>query len=385
MLAGKRALALGTLAAAATFPSVSHAWTKSYILEWFEPAFYYGGGESGSGIVPGTDCPTGVNKAMVWRDHLARFGLRDKARIDEITSAEYPREMFKTHWPFRGPNKDNVYENPTIVPDPGLVEVTGKLAEGIDLDGDPTTGFTGVDGEPGVENNYYKVSGCIKNFRGPPRTAFRFTINNEYMRNGAFQTVIVMSGDKDPMNDDDVTIGVYSTNDRMVKDTAGNITADYTYRVDPNPAYQTVFKAAIKDGVVKTPDSFFFRTHDNSVDAKYNQLKLYKARVKWVMNADGSMTGVVGGYRDFFETYIEKAHRPSYAGTNEDTGNFNMIGWYNSLRRNADGLPDPKTGKNRGISTVYRMSMAPAFVVTPDADKRVEVAEVFEAPPAPSE
>jgi hypothetical protein len=377
MLAGKRTLAFGVLAAIAV-PTAGYSWTKSYIVDWLEPAFYYGGGESGSGIAPGTDCPNGVNKPMVWKQELARNGVRDQGRINEITGPEYPREMFKTHWPFRGPNKDNVYENPTLLPDPGMIEVTGKLAEGIDLDGNPNTGFTSLDGRLGVDNNYYRVSGCIKNFRGPPRTAFRFSINNEYMRNGAFQTVVVLSGNKDPMNDDDVTIGIYSTNDRMVKDTGAGIIADYTYRVDPNPNYQSVFKARIKDGLVETPESFFLRTHDNSVDQRYNQLNLYKARVRWQMNADGSMSGIVGGYRDFFETYIEKAWRPSYAGTNEDTGNYNMIAWYHALRRNADGLPDPKTGKNRGISTVYRFSMTPAFVVTPDAERRVEVAQVFE-------
>ena len=80
--------------------------------------------------------------------------------------------------------------------------------------------FTGIDGAMGVDNNFYRVTGCIKNFRAKPRSSFRFSIINESMRNGSFQTVVVMSGEGDPMNDNDVTVGMYATKDRMVKDTS---------------------------------------------------------------------------------------------------------------------------------------------------------------------
>lgn len=36
--------------------------------------------------------------------------------------------------------------------------------------------------------------------------------------------------------------------------------------------------------------------------------------------------------------------------------------WY-SLQREADGMRDPETGKNTGVSSVYRISAVAAFIV----------------------
>jgi len=372
-------------AAAALLPATSAlAWTKSYIVEWVEPALYYGAPEGGGAKTPGTDCPTGSNPRMDWVKELAAYGLRDTARLEEINSAEYPRNLFKTHFGFRGPNKDNVYENPTVVPDAGLVEVTGKLAEGFDLDGNPNTGFTGLDGTPGVDNAFYKTSGCILRFRGPQRRGAGIMFNNEAMQNGKWQTVVVMSGNgADPMNDADVTIGMYATSDKMVKDAGGKIAADYTFRIDPDPKFQSVFKAKITGGVVEQQKPFFFRTHDATMAEHYNTLSLYQTRLKWQVNADGSVGGLVGGYRDWYDTYMETAAGNQQYGnsidasTREDLGHMNLSAWYYALRRNADGLPHPKTGKMRGISTVYRFSMTPAYVVSPNTNEAVRVARVY--------
>jgi len=38
---------------------------------------------------------------------------------------------------------------------------------------------------------------------------------------------------------------------------------------------------------------------------------------------------------------------------------------YYALKRNADGYPDPKTGRNTAISSAYRFTARPAFVVDP--------------------
>ena len=40
-------------------PSRSAKWTKTYVVEWNEPAMYYG---AKTGVIdPGTDCPNGTN------------------------------------------------------------------------------------------------------------------------------------------------------------------------------------------------------------------------------------------------------------------------------------------------------------------------------------
>src|SRR4029079_17913433 len=45
--------------------------------------------------------------------------------------------------------------------------------------------------------------------------------------------------------------------------------------------------------------------------------------------------------------------------------NEDAVGLYDALKRNADGMPDPKTGRNTGISMAYRIKAVPAHVVDP--------------------
>jgi len=59
-------------------------------------------------------------------------------------------------------------------------------------------------------------------------------------------------------------------------------------------------------------------------------------------------------------------------------GQFSLPAWWYSLRRHADGLPDPETGAMRGISTAYFIDAVPAHVVSPDAGSVVAEAQIFE-------
>jgi hypothetical protein len=88
--------------------------------------------------------------------------------------------------------------------------------------------------------------------------------------------------------------------------------------------------------------------------------------MRLVMARDGSMTGLLGGYRDFRDVYAKDTFNiPSGGQSRETTYYQNQIGYYYALRRNADGLPDPKTGQNTAISAAYRFQGRPAFVVDP--------------------
>ena len=46
---------------------------------------------------------------------------------------------------------------------------------------------------------------------------------------------------------------------------------------------------------------------------------------------------------------------------------------YYALRRHADGMFNPKTGRYDGVSSVYHMKLAPAFVVDPDKPMGIPV------------
>jgi len=370
----------------AAAPSFAHAWTKSYVVEWAELAMRYGGPESGAQDAAGADCPNGANPEMDWQT-LLTTPYRPAEEVREIVSPDYRYEgqqAFYRHLAFRGPHKDNVYENPTAVDEGPLPQVASPIAEGFNLDGDAKTGFVGLDGERGVDNAFYKVSGCVLAFRGKARQAYGSERINEAMRAGRWTTVVVLSGEGAPLSDGEITVGVYHSTDRLVKDAGGGIAADYTFRIDPNPEFQSVFKASLKGGVVETNDPILFRTHDVSLGERKVRLDLYRAKVRWEIKSDGSMSGLVGGYREWFEHYrdIASGYRDlgdaARAGPRENLGRYSLPSWYQAMRKAADGLPDPKTGKNLGISTVYRFNMLPAFAVTPDAGEPVKVATTFE-------
>jgi hypothetical protein len=51
------------------------------------------------------------------------------------------------------------------------------------------------------------------------------------------------------------------------------------------------------------------------------------------------------------------------------------VGLYYALKRNADGMPDPRTGRNTGISMAYRIKAVPAHVVDPATPAKVRRTE----------
>jgi len=359
-----RSAALATaFVSAALAPTAALAWTKSFVVEYFEPAMFYGGPANGGGATPGTDCPAGVND-MDWSKAIVT-PYRSSAEVAAINNAEYGRDRFLAHLSFRGRNRENIYENPTSIDDPGLLQASGQIAEGFDLDDNPLTGFVGPDGGRGVDNAFYRAGGCILYFRGPPRTAPGFKIQNDYMQDGAFAMVVSFSGDQDPMNDDEVTVRIHTSPDKMVKDAMGRVAWDYTFRADPDPKYTTTFKAKVRDGVVTNKTPIVFRSHDLERRGVKRPIILYRAKTRFTFLPDGGAYGLVGGYRDIWDHFrlILGNGRATGGAIRENLGHFNASAWYYALRRSADGLPDPATGANRGVSTTYRYYLTPAIVL----------------------
>src|SRR5688572_1696951 len=177
------------LLCAVALPASANAatWTKSFAVEWFEPAFYYGAKDGVD--APGSDCPAGTNPENDWRK-LLKTSYRTDEEIEKILDPENPQRARMGG--IRGPNKENVYEKPWVVPDPQMVGVTGKVSYGFDLDGNSKTGFEGVDGDKrGIDNQYYRAAGCWMAWRGPARQAHHSKYTNDGMRDGVFTVVMV--------------------------------------------------------------------------------------------------------------------------------------------------------------------------------------------------
>jgi hypothetical protein len=393
-------MAAGLLSGAAGVDVAEAAhWERSFAVDSFAPAAYYAG-KAGTDE-KADDCPKGVNPGVEvasavtltpWRtDAERRFmveaatkelaapqggaapqaagpgaGLNGNAGLGGRLGGAGPR----TSVAYRGFAPDiNTYYNPMAAADPGMQEVTGKIALGFDLDGDPATGgFTSPDGVPGIDNSFYRALGCTYPIRGAPGKAYEIDFSNDHMRDGLQTMVIRISGNQDPLNDSDVVVELGSSPDDLVKDAHSGVSPDYSYQIDPSSDKYTRLNGKIVNGELFIDNIKESRTIDMAYmeTLAMTPLVLYNAKLKIKFKADGSIEGLLGGYRKWPEYYLKDAwQQPLLTGNGRETFfHMDLIATYHALERNADGLPDSK-GRMMGISTAYAFSAVSANVVNP--------------------
>jgi hypothetical protein len=363
--------------AAVVLAPAAHAgpWSRSYVVDWLEPAFFHDGPEDDN-IAPGSDCPAGTAIRPSWEVAL-KTPWRSEKEIAYYMDAEHAADLKRViRW--RGPNYEDVWSNPTLAPDlGGLPPVSGNTGWGFNLDGKvKPTDFTSPDGDTGVDNNYYRAAGCWVSYRGAPYHSQRGVGINGYMRDGLYTIVVVMSGNKDPMNDDDVTLGFYQSKDRLPKDANGQVARDATFAIKPVTKTQSIVKAKVTNGVIETKFPQEIRMRDEAWNSSIpDQLLMSDGQLRFRIKEDGGFEGYFGGYRDWKLMYKRQAVP---ARDTETLQGIDMPSFYYALERHADGDPDPVTGKNRKISTAYRIRAVPAFVLTPDYKQVVEIPRVFD-------
>jgi hypothetical protein len=370
------ALALATLAMATAFSSSAAAeWSKTYVVEWNEPAMYYG---AKSGVIdPGTDCPNGTNPEVDWIKVLMDAGYTREEAEWLRNPANPTRSPIhgQNQMAFRGKDRANVYMNPTSTPDPGLVGVSGTIAEGLNLDGNERTGFVSPTGEKGIDNNFYKALGCWKTYRGPPRRSSGALQFNDSMRNGSWTTVIVVSGKgADPMNDKKVKVGFYVSDDKMVKDGNGNIARDYSFRIRPSVKYEAILPARSVNGRLISTGPADIMLRNPAYD---RELELLRARIDLTMQPDGSLRGYVGGYRPWEAIY--RGWVNARGPVIEALTWVQLPAVYYALKRNADYSPKGARAEKTHISYALRVDALPAYVLTPDATKVARSVESYKA------
>lgn len=368
------------LTATATLCAASAAqaapWSRAYVVDWMEPAFFHGGDKIDNAS-PGTDCADGTTKLVGWQK-VFKTPWRSEADVQYYINPERRPELQRA-LRFRGPNYEDVWSQPWLAPDYGMPEVKGDVAYGFNLDGDEKTGgFKTPDGSvKGVDNGYYKVGGCWVSYRGQPRTSQRGIGINGYMRDGLYTIVIVVSGDQDPMNDANATFAFYESQDRIVKDSLGKVARDATFTIKPEMKTQSLIPVSIKDGVIQTKGSSEIRLRDEAWNSRTPaQLQMTKGQLRLKITEDGGLEGYIGGYRDWKRLYQNQAINARDGETNQG---IDMPSFYYSLKRNADADPDPVTKENRRISVAYSMRATPSFVMSPDGKRVVTTAEVFDA------
>jgi hypothetical protein len=249
----------------------------------------------------------------------------------------------------------------------------GKTPSGIR----PHKNFTGMNGEPGVDNELYRALGCSRYWRWDKRVGESvsdpFDTNDlsgfgaDNIRDGQFTLLIEITEVDDPVNDPDVRVGLYNGLDPMVLDATNHMISYMSHTVNPNPSWQNQLRGRIVDGVLETePQDVRLRRTEVSVDSEYF---IRDARLRLELKPDGTARGLLAGYAPVAKLYWPGPafYRAALAAgiKNPDPS------YYRAMHQYADAYPDPETGQYTAISMARAITAVPAFIFHEGPDKSV--------------
>lgn len=290
-----------------------------------------------------------------------------------------PREQFKTLYPEQSGVRYKFVEtqleregqiwNPTTEPEPKLLfkEAQGTTAIGLNLDGKiGPHDFTSSDGEQGIDNQMYRVLGCVGNYRGPDGSYRHFI--QDYMRKFNYNRFLIeLTNVDDLTNDDDVVVSLYRGKDPLMVDALGGFTTSSTQRVDFRWGKSFIYhlRGKIKDGVLTTEPSDVTFPESQARGVPYLSVRGW--RVKLNVKPE-SAEGLMAGYTDIERYYNSlgqnwSTHHRSY-------GAEPMTSEYRAMRKHADGYPDPTTGQNTAISMAWEIKFVQAYILHDEQGKQ---------------
>ena len=313
------------------------------------------------------ECPRGLavgNDELWWKglDPAVRDELTNGGEIEPVTGTRRAMSAL------RGPNGEDVCWHPTIVEDPPLKTIEGTTGYGMNLDanvdGSATANtcahgnFTSPDGVAGIDNQMYRVLGCIYGWRD---SGYHETNANGELRDTSQGVILIEVSDvDDPRNDDNVTVRMHRANDVLPKDSLGNILPYSSMRVHDIPGYGTPTTGRIVDGVLTTDPVEVFLPYYGNISHSEIHLKDMRLELDMTGGPDKA-TGMIAGYRDFnnFWDYIRKWEFLAV------TGQFSCPAIYVAAKELADGYPDPDTGECTALSAAYDIQAVPTFIIHP--------------------
>ena len=361
------------------FAQPASAGQKGFVLTHIQYAFGKDANETGA-------CPDGMsssykNMGDVFVSHT------DMSKKDGETEDAYFHRIGRIV--FSDPTIKNLCLNPELgKPDPNFHVVTGKNvpAYGIDLDGQVSRAdgkaapgtcahddFRGMDGERGIDNQFFRVVGCTNSFQS---TGSANGFETE-MLTGSWGILMTLKGVNNLQNDDNVEVEFFANADPIQLSPTRQPLVNATYAAEQGPRYRAIAHGRIVNGVLTTdPVDVRFHWIVNNI---HLDRELDDARVRITFTPDGGIEGILAGYTpvenmyDFqfgFRSGKDANGNPASLGLRAGSSlgaaqvlEYTCQGAYYALQQAADGHRDPATGKCSAISTQYRISAIPAFVV----------------------
>jgi len=322
--------------------------------------------------------PPGGRIGYVFWDEVS-WGIRETPTKEECPEGFNigPREQFAELFPKDG-KKRTLMETqlmreaqvwfPDTKPDTfEFHEVASKYALGVDLDGkDSSEDFVSDDGRTGIDNQLFRVVGCIRNYR---REGELGIINTKWRQQNPFNRVTFELTDVDSLkNDPEVTVSYYRTLDTLLAGPTGNYLPGGTQRVDARwgKRFMASTKGRIVDGVLETePFEQLLVPEWALSDPAYNIFK--DARLRLTLSPEGA-EGVLAGFIDIEQWYY--AMNTSWATHHAAYGQASAASMYKALMRLADAYPDPETGENTAISGAMDIKLTQVYVIHPENEEQ---------------
>lgn len=308
-----------------------------------------------------------------------------KAECPRGLSPNGPREIFKSLFPDLGPVSDTQLARESLKMYPEdlggnkfeYINVTGNIANGLNLDGQvDENDFTSPDGEPGIDNAFYNVTGCNSQFRGPEGQLQLFA--NKQIPGFYYNRVLLEITDVDDLaNDSDVTVTIYRGRDPLLLDASGEgVAPGGTQRVERRYSQKVIqqFDGVIEDGILMSEAKDGIWPWQIFPGVPYS-LEVRDMRFKMELTPT-SANGLIAGYYDVESLYkwltSWSSHHLSY-------GQLEAPEFYWQIRKFADAYPN-EDGKMTAISSAITLDMAQVYIEHPRATgNEVADAETIDA------
>lgn len=292
---------------------------------------------------------------------------------------EGPREQYAILFPDNGEQRTVVETQlkleketwyPATAPDYSFSwhKVTGSVARGLNLDGEiGDDDFTSPDGQrTGIDNQLFRVIGCIIGFRGPNGVEFIF--ENKAIASDPFnRTMIELIGVDSLANDDDVEVVIYRGMDRLLTDATGDkVMPGGTQRIDTKWGRGLIqlVDGKIVDHVLTTePTDKMIIPWQNLSVPTFQEIRSMRLQLKLTPT---SAEGLLAGYADV-ETWYKQLIRND-STHHLSNGQISAISLHKALSRLADGYPDAESGDNTAISSALDAKFKQVYIVHPEGE-----------------
>jgi hypothetical protein len=334
-------------------------------------------------------CPSGMTLGLQDIFTATTAGRRKPGESDEDYSARVQRGAMALSTAADGRSLCLHPEAGEPSPYFRTVEPSDIAVFGIDLDGRRSTAdttptgacphndFRGRNGEYGIDNQFYRVVGCSRSFQS---TGLSNSWDTE-MLTGSWGILVRLRGVDDIADDEDLTVGFYANTDPIKLSPGREPLAYASYIAESDSRFRGETRGRIRNGVLTTdPVNVRFR---HVVNSMILERPLTDARLQVTLSEDGHMSGYLSGYTPVEALYsLQYGYRngktragevaPPEVRAGTATGAAFVLGHtctgsYHALYQHADGHPDPATGRCTSISTQYRLTAIPAFVLDSEA------------------